>query len=75
MITDTERIDFLASLNQNICNVTMPTTVVQRCVDGGLRSMIDECMRIHEETQPAPNPPSLDELRAALKIKREPSPF
>jgi len=58
--TDTDRINFLASLDQNICNVTMPTTVVQRCLDGGLRGMIDECMRIHEaaQTQPPAAPPA-----------------
>lgn len=72
--TDTERIDFLASLEQNICNVTMPTTVVQRCLDGGLRAMIDECMRIHEDNQPVANPPSVAQLRAALR-NEDHSPF
>ena len=43
---DTARIDWLASTEQNIGNVMLPTECVKQGLDGGLRGMIDCAMEI-----------------------------
>jgi len=43
MITDTDRINFLADINQQIANVSLPTEIVERNLTS-LRDAIDEAM-------------------------------
>jgi hypothetical protein len=43
-ITDKQRIDWLADVNNNIGNVMLPTECVHDNIDGGLRAAIDAAM-------------------------------
>jgi len=52
--TDTERLDFLASPGQFICNVMVPTDIAEANV-ASLRDAIDQCIaRHHQTTAPSP---------------------
>ena len=42
-ITDTQRIDFIGSLEQGICQLSMPSEVVENNLI--LRDAIDECIK------------------------------
>ena len=52
MPTDTEMLDFLASLEQNVADVMLPHDIVTANIGGGLRSMIAATMRRWEESRP-----------------------
>lgn len=48
MNTDTQRLDFLASTEQFICNVMLPTDIAESNVHS-LRDAIDQCMARHHK--------------------------
>jgi hypothetical protein len=49
-VTDTQRIDFIASIDQNICQLLMPGWIVETNV-ASLRDAIDACIDQHKSEQ------------------------
>jgi hypothetical protein len=50
MVTDTQRIDFIASTEQNICQLLMPGWIVETNLSS-LRDAIDACIDQHKSEQ------------------------
>jgi hypothetical protein len=50
MVTDTQRIDFIASTEQNICELSMPGWIVETNLSS-LRDAIDACIDQHKSEQ------------------------
>lgn len=59
IITDEDRLDFLADSEQMICNLVLPRQVVERNVES-LRGAIDYCMEHREFLNGSPTMDEID---------------